>query len=102
MVQSVQITKRLPKLTRVENPTINFTKEDAWRLHHPYDNALVINLSIVDFNTWRVLVNNGSSANILYFPTFQQMRIDKEWLVPLDTPLVGFGGTKVFPVKSIM
>jgi len=80
MVQSFQITKHLPKLTRVDNPTINFTKEDARRLHHPYDNALVINLSIADFNTRRVLVNNGSSDNILYYPTFQQMRIGKKWL----------------------
>ena len=51
MVQSVQISKQPPKATRVDNPTINFTKEDARRLHHPHDNALVINLSIVDFNT---------------------------------------------------
>ena len=29
------------------------------------------------------------------------MRIDKEWLLPSDTPLVVFGGSKVFPVKTI-
>lgn len=50
-VQSVQIIDRLPKPTMVSDPPISFTEEDAWQLHHPYDNALVINLSIADFNT---------------------------------------------------
>lgn len=30
------------------------------------------------------------------------MRIDKEKLLPLDTPLVRFGSTKVFPVRLII
>ena len=71
MVQSMQITGLLPKLTRVNDPTIHFTKDDARRLHQPYDDALVISLSIVDFNTQRVLVDSGSSTNILYYPIFQ-------------------------------
>ena len=29
------------------------------------------------------------------------MKIDKEGLLPSDTPLVGFGGTKVFPIGTI-
>ena len=95
MVQSVQIFGRLPKMTRVDNLAISFIEEDAWRLYHPYDNALVINMSIADFNTRWVLVDNWSSADILYCPAFQQMRIDKERLLPLDTPLVWFGGTKI-------
>ena len=49
----------------------------------------------------RVLVDNGSSVDILYYPTFQQMRIDKEQLIPTNTPLVGFGGTRVFPLGAV-
>ena len=49
----------------------------------------------------QVLVDNGSSADILYYPAFQQMRIDKELLTPTNAPLVGFGGTKVFPLGAI-
>ena len=100
MVQSVQIFGWPPKATRVDSPVI-FIEDDARRLHHPHDDALLINLSIVDFNTRRVLVDNGSSADILYYPAFQQMRIDREQLLPSDAPLVGFGDTKVFPVGTI-
>ena len=48
-----------------------------------------------------VLVDNGSSMDILYYPAFQQMRIDREQLIPTNAPLVGFGGTKVFPLGVI-
>ena len=29
------------------------------------------------------------------------MRIDREQLVPTNAPLVGFGGTKVFPLSAV-
>ncbi|XP_075645732.1 uncharacterized protein LOC142616857 [Castanea sativa] len=49
----------------------------------------------------RVLVDNGSSADILYYPTLQQMGIGREQLVPTNAPLVGFGGTRVFPLGVV-
>ena len=49
----------------------------------------------------RVLVNNGSSVDILYYPTFQQMGIDRERLIPTNAPLVDFGGTRVLPLGAI-
>ena len=48
-----------------------------------------------------MLVDNGSSADILYYPVFQQMRINRARLIPTNAPLVGFGGTRVLPVGSI-
>ena len=48
-----------------------------------------------------MLVDNGSLVDILYYPVFQQMRVDRERLLPSDTPLVGFGDTKLFPVGTI-
>ena len=48
-----------------------------------------------------VLVGNGSSTDILYYLAFQQMRIDKEQLIPTNTPFIGFGGTRVFPLGAI-
>ena len=80
---------------------IIFTNENARRLHHPHDNAIVITLVIVNYTTRRVLIDNGSSANILYYPTFQQMRINKELLHPVNVPLIGFGGMKVLLVGII-
>ena len=88
-------------MARVDNPIIEFSEEDARRLHHPHDDAIVVSIRVGDYNTHRVLIDNGSSANILYYPTFQQMRINKEWLVPTNTPLVRFKGTKVYPLGAV-
>ena len=101
MVQSVQLTGSIPKMARIGNPIIGFSKEDARRLHHPHDDALVISIRVGDYNMHRVMVDNSSSIDILYYPTFQQMRIDRERLVSTNTPLVGFGETRVFPLGAI-
>ena len=61
MVQNVQLIGSVPKIARRESPTIGFSEEDAQRLHHPYDDALVVSIRVGDCNMHQVLVNNGSS-----------------------------------------
>ena len=80
---------------------ITFKDKDARRLHHPHDDAIVITLTIANYITRRVLIDNGSSANIIYYTAFQQMRINKELLRLVNVPLIGFGGMKVLLVGTI-
>ena len=58
------------KITQKESPIIGFSEEDARHLHHPQDDALVVSIQIEDYNMHRVLVDNGSSADILYYLAF--------------------------------
>ena len=90
MLQNVQLTGSAPKIARREGPIIGFLKEDARRLYHPHDDAFIVSLRVGDYNLHRVLVDNGSSADILYYPAFQQMRIGREQLIPTNALLVGF------------
>ena len=101
MVQNIQLTRYALKMVRVDNPVIGFIEEDARHLHHPHDDPLVVSIRVGDYNTYRVLVDNESSADILYYPAFQQMRIEKERLIPTNAPLVGFGGTRVYPLGAV-
>ena len=101
MVQNVQLMGSVPKITRRESPIIGFSEEDARRLHNSHDDALVVSISIEDYNMHRVLVDNGSSTDILYYPAFQQMGIGREQLTPMNASLVGFGGTRVLPLGAI-
>ena len=82
-------------------PTIIFMDEDVRRLHHPHDDAIVITLTIANYTTRRVSIDNGSSADILHYLTFQQMRINKELLRLVNAPLIWFGGMKVLLVGII-
>jgi len=48
-----------------------FSEEDARGVKQPHDDTLVIMLTIEGFNTRRILVANGSSANIICLFDFQ-------------------------------
>ena len=71
MVQNLQLTGYVLKMARINNPVIGFTEEDAKRLYHPHDNAFVVSICVGVYNTYQVFVDNGSSANILYYSAFQ-------------------------------
>ena len=70
MVQNVQLTGSVPKIAWRESPIIEFSEEDVQHLHHPHDDALVVSIWIEDYNMHRVLVDNKSLADILYYLAF--------------------------------
>ena len=57
-------------MAQIDKLVIRFTEEDAQHLHHPYDDALIVSIRVGDYNTHRVLVDNGSSADIHYYLAF--------------------------------
>ena len=101
VVQNVQLSERSPKTRTPDEQAITFTDEDALRIHHPHDDAIVITLLIADYSTRRVLVDNWSSTDILYYPAFQQMNLRRDQLRTVHSPLVGFDGMKVQHVGII-
>uniref|UniRef100_A0A2N9HJS8 RNA-directed DNA polymerase n=1 Tax=Fagus sylvatica TaxID=28930 RepID=A0A2N9HJS8_FAGSY len=94
-IHNVLVTQKSNKKPRVEDLPITFTEEDACKVFHPHDDALVVTMEIAGYSTRRVLIDNGSSADIVYLTAFQQMKIDKDQLQPIETPLVGFAGTSI-------
>ena len=50
---------------------------------------------------YRVLIDNGSSADILYAAAFAKMEIGKEKLKPVRTPCIGFEGECLILLGSI-
>ena len=49
---------------------MSFNEADARGVRQPHNNPLVIMLTIEGFNTKRILVDNGSSADIIYLLAF--------------------------------
>uniref|UniRef100_A0A2N9E2N4 RNase H type-1 domain-containing protein n=1 Tax=Fagus sylvatica TaxID=28930 RepID=A0A2N9E2N4_FAGSY len=100
-IHNVLVTQKSNKKPRVEDLPITFTEEDACKVFHPHDDALVVTMEIAGYSTRRVLIDNGSSADIIYLTAFQQMKIDKDQLQPIETPLVGFAGTSIYPLGMV-
>jgi len=91
------VHSRLPpiKMPRNGEPNIVFSKRDGRGIRQPHDDPLVIMLRIEEFNIHRVLIDNGSSVDIIYLPVFQQMKLDKRRIRPFTSPLVSFSGDRI-------
>ncbi|XP_041020554.1 uncharacterized protein LOC121262226 [Juglans microcarpa x Juglans regia] len=81
--------------------TISFNKDDCEGVIYPHDDALVVKMLVDNFNTRRILINNGSSADILFWDAFVRMGTDQNRLRPSPTPLNESLGETVQPVGSI-
>ena len=68
-------------------------------MHLPYGNVLVIYTTLTNFNVKRILVNNGSSVNILFISEFDKMKIGQDRFHPFHTPLVEFRGSATHLLK---
>uniref|UniRef100_A0A2N9IAR9 Uncharacterized protein n=1 Tax=Fagus sylvatica TaxID=28930 RepID=A0A2N9IAR9_FAGSY len=72
-IHNVLVTQKANKTPRLEDLPITFTEEDARKVVHPHDDALVVTLEIAGYSTRRVLIDNG----------------------------IGFAGTSVYPLGII-
>lgn len=80
--------------------TITFTHEDTIGVHYPYCDALVVRAVVARNDLNRMLVDNGSSVNILFGVTYGKMQIS-HGLIPMTAPLYGFTRDGIVPSERI-
>ena len=93
------VHSRLPpiKMPKNDKPDIVFSERDSRDIRQTNNDPLVIMLRVEEFNIHRVHIDNGSSADIIYLPAFQQMKLDKKSIWPFILPLVSFTGDRIVP-----
>ena len=94
----MQVMSKLPRL----DTTITFSDTDLEGYQHPHDEPLVIRVVVANKTIQRVLIDNGSSANIIFTSAFDKMGIGRERLEPVNAHLRGFSGEKVLPLGSVI
>ncbi|CAL5384076.1 unnamed protein product [Camellia sinensis] len=81
---------------------ITFLDRDLARLHCPHNDALVVTLRVKNFNVKRILIDQGSSCEIMCYETFKQLKLKDKDLAPATSPLIGFNSMPKCPVGKII
>ncbi|XP_065618456.1 uncharacterized protein LOC136062816 [Quercus suber] len=76
-------------------------REGKVRTLQLHDNALVVTLRIEGYDVKRVLVDQGSSTEIMYPDLFKRLRLKPKELACYNSPLIGFDGKIVFSKGQI-
>ena len=95
-------TNKDPKRARVELPlVIGFSDEDKIGTIQPHDDALVITFRIGGYDVKRVMVDQGSVAEIMYPDLYKGLNLKVEDLTPYSSPLVSFEGKIIIPKGQV-
>ncbi|XP_028110148.1 uncharacterized protein LOC114308697 [Camellia sinensis] len=81
---------------------ISFFTRDLERIQMPHNDALVVILRIKEFDVKRILIDQGSSAEIMYYSAFKQLKLRDTDLAPATSPLVGFNSQPEWPLGKII
>jgi hypothetical protein len=87
--------------TKWSHVPLTFDARDVDLRSAPHIDAMVINCSVAGWDLHKVLVDNGSQADIIFLHAFDRMGISHSLLKPSDNPLYGFGSKGTFPVGKI-
>ena len=99
-VNTISTLKSSAIIQSVDGP-ISFPLINPTRVITPHYDALVLTLCINNFDVHRVLVDPGSTANLLHLPAFQQMKVPLDRLSLADKVLSGFNGATTLMVGDI-
>ena len=87
-------------IQQVDGP-ISFPSINPSRVITLYHDALVLTLCINNFHVHRVLVDPGSSADLLQLPTFRQMKVPLDKLSSAGRILSEFNGATTLTMGDI-
>ena len=93
----MQAVSKLPQL----DTTITFSDSNLEGYQHPHDDPLVVMVVVDNKTVHRILVDNESSADIIFVSTFDKIGIEREKREPVNAHLRGFSGERVLSMGSI-
>ncbi|CAA7056115.1 unnamed protein product [Microthlaspi erraticum] len=84
-----------------EASIISLKDSDANGLHTSHNDPLVMELMIGDCEVTRVLINTGSTVDLIFKETLQKMELQDCRIKPKKKPLTGFSGDTTMTVGTI-
>ena len=93
----VQAVSKLRQL----DTTITFLNFNMEGCQPPHDDPLVIRVVVANKTVHKVLIDNESSADIIFASAFDKMGIGREKLEQVNAHLLGFSREKVLPLRLV-
>ncbi|KAL5542111.1 hypothetical protein UlMin_009821 [Ulmus minor] len=91
----INLAEHKNKAPHLSNEPIIFTEEEASGLWHPHKDAIVVALRIASRKVYKILIDNGSSADILFRSTLNRMDLVGAKFDPIKSALYGFTGDSI-------
>ncbi|XP_056688301.1 uncharacterized protein [Spinacia oleracea] len=82
-------------------PVMTFGGNTSHPIQESHDDPLVIEMKVANSTVRRVLVDSGSSADIITLKCLEGLKYSKDDLKTISQPLIGFGGQGVHPQGTI-
>ncbi|XP_028118136.1 uncharacterized protein LOC114315724 [Camellia sinensis] len=81
---------------------LSFSSRDLEHIQTPHNDASVVTLHVRDFDIRHILIDQGSSVEIIYYSAFKQLKLEEKDLASATSPLVGFNLQPEWPVSKII
>ena len=82
---------------------ISFSNSDLRDIQLPHNDTLVVTLRIGNYDVQRVLIDQGSFAEVMYQDLYEKLGLSETELSSFATPIFGFSGEPVVPLgKTVL
>ncbi|KAG7536468.1 Ribonuclease H-like superfamily [Arabidopsis suecica] len=90
-----------PSQPSEEIEPISFTKDDLVGVDLPHNDPLVVELIVSNSRVTRVMIDTGSSVDLIFKDTLTAMNIANQRIKPRSRPLAGFDGDFIMSLGTI-
>ncbi|XP_021822805.1 uncharacterized protein LOC110764199 [Prunus avium] len=94
-------SSRHTKMPKVRWEPITFSEEEEEGIIYPHDDPMIIRAEIAKFDVGRILIDTGSSVNVIFADAFKELGIDDSQVNRQLSPLLSFSGDLVQPIGSV-